>query len=45
MTEFGPNKNSLTELELLSIVETLEEFKGMVFDQKLKVFTDHNNLT
>eukprot|EP00804_Cyclotella_cryptica_P030605 CCRYP_020020-RA/>CCRYP_020020-RA protein AED:0.29 eAED:0.29 QI:0/0/0/1/0/0/3/0/158 len=32
-------KYSVTKLELLAIVETLKEFKGML----LKVYTDHNN--
>ena len=39
------SKYSITKLELLSIVETLKEFKGMLFSQKLKVYTDHKNLT
>ena len=38
-------KYSITELELLSIVETLKEFKGMLFGQKIEVWTDHINLT
>ena len=31
----------MTEIELLAIVETLKEFKGMLWGQKLKVFTNH----
>jgi hypothetical protein len=38
-------KYSVTEIELLAIVETLKEFKGMQWGQKLKVYTDHKNLT
>eukprot|EP00804_Cyclotella_cryptica_P024947 CCRYP_011827-RA/>CCRYP_011827-RA protein AED:0.50 eAED:0.35 QI:0/0/0/1/0/0/2/0/105 len=37
-------KYSVTELELLVIVETLKEFKGMLWGQRLKVYTDHKNL-
>ena len=33
-----------TEVELLAIVETLKEFKGMMWGQRLKVYTDHKNL-
>ena len=43
MTE-TQRKYSVTELELLSIVETLKEFKGMLWGQKIKVYTDHKNL-
>ena len=37
-------KYSVTEKELLAIVETLKEFKGMLWGQKLIVYTDHQNL-
>ena len=35
---------SVTEIELLAIVETLKECKGMLWGQRLKVYTDHKNL-
>eukprot|EP00804_Cyclotella_cryptica_P008076 CCRYP_004575-RA/>CCRYP_004575-RA protein AED:0.32 eAED:0.33 QI:0/0/0/1/0/0/2/0/374 len=37
-------KYSVTKLELLDIVETLKEFKVMLWGQRLKVNTDHKNL-
>jgi len=37
-------KYSVTKLELLSIVETLKDFKGMLWGQRIKVFTDDKNL-
>ncbi|MFM8588489.1 MAG: RNase H-like domain-containing protein [Bacteroidota bacterium] len=37
-------KYSVTEIELLAIVETLKEFKGMLWGQQLVVYTDHQNL-
>ncbi len=38
-------KYSVTEIELLAIVETLKEFKGMLWGQDIKFYTDHTNLT
>jgi hypothetical protein len=38
-------KYSVTEIELLAKVETLKEFKGMLWGQDIKVYTDHKNLT
>ena len=35
---------SVTNIELLAIVETLKEFKGILWGQMLKVFTDYKNL-
>ena len=35
------SKYTVTELELLAIVETLKEFKGMLWGQRLNVYTDH----
>ena len=37
-------KYSVTELELFSIVETLKEFQGMLWGQRIKVYIDHQNL-
>jgi hypothetical protein len=37
-------KYSVTGIELLAIVKTLKEFKGMLWGQNVKVFTDHANL-
>jgi hypothetical protein len=38
------HKYSVTKIELLAIVETLKEFKGMLWGQQIKVSTDHSNL-
>jgi hypothetical protein len=37
-------KYSITKIELLAIVKTLKEFKGMLWGQNIKVFTDQANL-
>ena len=37
-------KYSVTDQELLAIMETLKEFKGMRWDQTITVYTDHKNL-
>ena len=34
-------KYSITEIEFLAIVETLKEFKGMLWGQLIKVYTDY----
>ena len=36
---------TVTERKLFSIVETLKHFRNIVFEQQIKVFTDHKNLT
>jgi hypothetical protein len=37
-------KYSVTKIELLAIVETLKEFKGILWGRSIKVYTDHANL-
>ena len=37
-------KYSVAKIELLAIVETSKEFKGMLWGQPIKVYTDHKNL-
>ncbi len=37
-------KYSVTKIELLAIVKTLKEFKGMLWGQSIKMYTDHANL-
>ena len=39
------SKYIVTKLELLAIVETLKEFNGMLWGQRINVYTDHKNLT
>ena len=36
---------TVIKLELLAMVETLKEFKGMLWGQSLNVYTNHKNLT
>ena len=36
--------NTLTEKELLSIVETLKSFRTILLGQKLRIYTDHKTV-
>ena len=36
---------TVTEIQLISIVETLKEFRTILLGQKLRIYTDHQNLT
>ena len=36
---------TVTEKELIGIVETLKEFRTILLGQKLRIYNDHNNLT
>jgi hypothetical protein len=38
-------KYSVTKIKLLAMVETLKEFRGMLWGQTIKVYIDHKNLT
>jgi hypothetical protein len=39
------SKYTVPGLELLAIMETLKEFNGMLWGQRINVYTDHKNLT
>ncbi len=39
------SKYTITKLELLAIVETLKEFNGMLWGQRINIYTNHKNLT
>jgi hypothetical protein len=38
-------KYSVTKIKLLAIGETLKEFRGMLWGQTIKVYTNNKNLT
>jgi RNase H-like domain found in reverse transcriptase len=39
------NPTSMTERELLAIIETLKEFRNILLGHKIRIFTDLQNLT
>ncbi len=40
---YSASKYSMTEVELLAIVETLKEFKGITWGRTITVYMDHKN--
>ena len=41
----SPQQYTLKERELLIIIETLKEFISIIIGQKLRIYTNHKNLT
>ena len=42
---YAQQRYTVTERELPSIVETLKYFRTILIGQKLRIYTDHKNLT